>query len=67
MGLQGSAVFKKMICLPGPGAAEPPKGQRSGEGLCQGLSGFHVQVYLRQLPRTLFSADRPGKRRNAVL
>lgn len=40
-----SFEFKKIICLPGFGAAEPPKSQHGGEGLCQGLPGFYVQVY----------------------
>lgn len=58
---------KKIICPSGSGAAEPTEGQRGSEGLCQGLSGFYIQVHLRQLPRTLFSANRPGKRRCGAL
>lgn len=61
-----SFEFKKIICLSGSGAAKSPKGQPSGEGLCQGLPGFYVQVHLWQLPWTLFPTNRPGKKKMCI-
>lgn len=56
-------MFKEIIYLSGSRAAESPKGQHGGERLCQGVPGFYIQVHLRQLPWTLFPANRPGKKR----
>lgn len=54
------------MCIPGTRAPEPTQGQYGCKGLCESLSGLHVQIHLWQLSRTVQPAPGPGKRTPAI-